>query len=81
MDVIDLAQKLIRFRTETGNHGEIMKCLQFVKSLPELHDAKIDIFEKDNLAPVIFIRNTPPRKKCLLPLSKTVGCMGAALWI
>ena len=58
MDVIDLAQKLIRFRTETGNHGEIMKCLQFVKSLPELHDAKIDIFEKDNLAPVIFIRNT-----------------------
>lgn len=40
MDVIDLAQKLIRFRTETGNHGEIMKCLQFVKSLPELHDGK-----------------------------------------
>ena len=67
MDVIDLAQKFIRFRTETGNHGEIMKCLQFVKSLPELHDAKIDIFEKDNLAPVIFIRMLLYRIRQALP--------------
>lgn len=58
MDIIETARKLIRFRTETGNREEILKCLHYVKSLFEGTQAKVDIFEKDNLAPVIFIRNT-----------------------
>lgn len=58
MDVINIAQELMKFRTETGNRPEIDKCLQYVKSLFNGTDAKTDIFSQDNLAPVIFIRNT-----------------------
>lgn len=58
MDVIETAKNLIRFRTETGNRPEIMKCLEYVKSLFAGTSAKTDIFEKGDLAPVIFIRNT-----------------------
>lgn len=58
MDVINIAQELMTFRTETGNRPEIDKCLQYVKSLFNGTEARVDIFSQDNLAPVIFIRNT-----------------------
>lgn len=58
MDIIQVAQNLIRFKTETGNSSEIKKCLQYVKGLFKGTAAKVDIFEKERIAPVIFIRNT-----------------------
>lgn len=58
MDIIQVAQDLIRFRTETGNRPEIMKCLAYVKNLFAGTAAKVDIFEQGDLAPVIFIRNS-----------------------
>lgn len=58
MDVINIAQELMTFRTETGNRPEIDKCLQYVKCLFNGTEARVDIFSQDNLAPVIFIRNT-----------------------
>ncbi len=58
MNILDTAQHLIGFRTETGNTQEIIKCMDYMKSLPELHDAKIDVFCKDEKAPVFFARNT-----------------------
>ncbi len=58
MDILQVAQNLIRFRTETGNNAEIKKCMQYIKSLFHQNNAKTDIFQKDNLAPVIFIRNS-----------------------
>lgn len=57
MDILQVAQNLIRFRTETGNNAEIKKCMQYIKSLFHQNNVKIDIFQKDDLAPVIFIRN------------------------
>lgn len=57
MDVIQLAQELMKFRTETGNQAEIQKCMEYIKSLFQTKKVKIDIFQKDNLAPVLFIRN------------------------
>lgn len=58
MDILSITQDLIKFRTETGNTSEIDKCLNYVKNLFNNSNAVIDIFRKDNLAPVIFIRNT-----------------------
>lgn len=58
MDIIEVAQNLIRFRTETGNTKEIKLCLEYIKGLFDKSDAKIDIFEKEGIAPVIFIANT-----------------------
>lgn len=58
MNIIETAASLIRFRTETGNTQEILKCMDYMKSLDALKDARIDIFRKDNSAPVFFARNT-----------------------
>lgn len=57
MNIIETAQNLIAFRTETGNLSEIKKCMDYMQSLPELENARIDIFQKDTLAPVFFARN------------------------
>ncbi len=58
MNIIETAQNLIKFRTETGNYEEIKKCMTYMKNLSGLQSSKIDIFQKDNLAPVFFARNT-----------------------
>jgi len=59
MDILETAQNLIRFRTETGNCEEINKCLDYIKGLFAQTTAKVDIFRADEqTAPVIFIRNT-----------------------
>lgn len=58
MNIIETAENLVRFRTETGNMSEILQCMNYMKSLPEIKDARIDIFRKDDLAPVFFARNT-----------------------
>ncbi|MBE6452258.1 MAG: M20 family metallopeptidase [Alphaproteobacteria bacterium] len=58
MDIIQTAQDLIRFRSETGNSIEINKVMNYIKDLFSSTDAKIDIFDQVFGAPVIFIRNT-----------------------
>lgn len=57
MKVIEVAQELMRFRTETGNDAEIMQIFSYIKNMMSMIGAKVDIFEKKGVAPVIFIRN------------------------
>ena len=57
MDVIKTAQDLIRFRTETGNIAEIKKCFKYVTDMFANSGALVDVFEKPNIAPVLFLRN------------------------
>ena len=57
MKVIDIAQNLMRFRTETGNIPEIEKCLEYAKSLFNGLDVKGGIYHFDNASPVLFLAN------------------------
>ncbi len=58
MKVIEVAQELMRFRTETGNQTEINQAFAYIKNLMSMIGAKVDIFTKKDIAPVILIRNT-----------------------
>ena len=58
MKIIEIAQDLMRFRTETGNITEINQAFAYIKNLMILVGAKVEIFTKIKNAPVIFIRNT-----------------------
>lgn len=58
MDLINIITDLVKFRTETGNTAEIMQCFEYCKILFAQTDAKVGIFEKEGVAPVLFIRNT-----------------------
>lgn len=58
MKIIEIAQDLMRFRTETGNITEINQAFAYIKNLMTLVGAKVEIFTKIKNAPVIFIRNT-----------------------
>lgn len=57
MKVIDIAQNLMRFHTETGNIPEIEKCLEYAKSLFNGLDVKGGIYHFDNASPVLFLAN------------------------
>ncbi len=57
MDVIAVAQELMKFRTETGNLTEIDKCLDYCQSLLKDSGAIIEISRFSDASPVIFIRN------------------------
>ncbi len=57
MDLLNTVKDLIRFRTETGNTKEIDQCLEYCKKLFADTPAKVDIFRKGDIAPVLFIRN------------------------
>lgn len=57
MKVLEVAKELICFRSETGNNEEIKKTFDYIKNMMSLIGAKVDIFEKKGIAPVIMIRN------------------------
>ena len=57
MDIIQTAQDLMRFRTETGNAGEIKKCLEYCKNLFKDYPVKGGIFEYPTTSPVLFLSN------------------------
>lgn len=57
MDIIEVAQELMRFKTETGNKETIDQAMNYIKNTMSLIGAKVDIFEAKDTAPVIFIRN------------------------
>lgn len=58
MKVIEVAQELMKFRTETGNEQEINSAMAYIKNMMSLIGARVDIFQKKDTAPVIFIRNS-----------------------
>ena len=57
MKVLEVAQELMRFRTETGNEKEIKEAMDYIKNMMSLVGANVDVFEKKGIAPVIMIRN------------------------
>ena len=57
MDIIQTTQDLMRFRTETGNSGEIKKCLEYCKNLFKDYPVKGGIFEYPATSPVLFLSN------------------------
>lgn len=57
MDIIKVAQDLIKFQSETGNISEINKVMDYINNLFAGTSAKVDIYRNVEKAPVIFIRN------------------------
>ncbi len=57
MDLLNTAQDLIRFRTETGNAAEIAKAAEYIKNKYAGTKVKVEIFQS-TASPVIFLRNT-----------------------
>ena len=57
MKVLEVAQELMKFRTETGNEKEINEAMDYIKNMMSLVGAKVDVFNKKGLAPVVMIRN------------------------
>lgn len=57
MNVLEVAQNLMKFRTETGNLSEIKKCLEYAKNLFNQTDVKGGIFEYSEVSPVLFLHN------------------------
>ena len=57
MKVLEVAQELMKFRTETGNEKEVNDAMEYIKNMMSLVGAKVDVFSKKGIAPVIMIRN------------------------
>ncbi len=62
MDIIKTAAGLISFKTETGDFDTARKCLEYCRDLFKGTDAVVEIFQKQGIAPVIFIRNRNSEK-------------------
>jgi succinyl-diaminopimelate desuccinylase len=58
MNLTEVIQQLIRFRTETGNAAEIDRCLDFMKGLFAQSSAEVEICRFKEASPVFFARNT-----------------------
>ena len=57
MDILEVTQDLMRFRSETGNQEETNNLMHYIENIMKLVGAKVDIFAPKDTAPVIFIRN------------------------
>ncbi len=57
MKIIDVAQELMRFKTETGSEEEINMAFSYIKNLMKMVGAKVDVFQKKGVPPVVFVRN------------------------
>ena len=57
MNIIEITQDLMRFRSETGNIEQTTQLMTYIKNIMTLIGAKVDIFAPKGVAPVIFIRN------------------------
>ena len=57
MDVITVAQELMKFRTETGNREQIAKCLKYCRNLLSGSGAIVEIADFPDASPVLYIRN------------------------
>lgn len=68
MNIINIAQSLIKMKTITGNKPEILNCLSYCKGLFDGSQAIVNIFQKDKIAPVIFLSNKPTQDFDILVL-------------
>jgi len=57
MKIIDVAKDLIGFKSVTGDEQEIDKVMAYIKNLMVLIGAKVKIFKKKGVAPVVLIQN------------------------
>lgn len=57
MDLIATIEDLIKFRTETGNAGEIAKAAEYICKKFENSNVNVSVFQS-TASPVIFLRNT-----------------------
>ena len=58
MNLQKVTADLIRFRTETGNIPEMLRCMEYVQKLFAETNAEITLYRKDALAPVLLLANT-----------------------
>lgn len=58
MDLYEVAQNLIKFRTETGNIKQIDRCVEDIIGLFAGTEAKIKVFREEPNSPVIYISTT-----------------------
>lgn len=58
MELLDLIENLIRFRTETGNSAEIDKCLSFIENYLSDTKANVRICRYADASPVLFASNS-----------------------
>lgn len=56
MDLFQVIENLIKFKTETGNIKEIDKCLEYMKGVLETEEIVVDICRYKNTSPVFFAR-------------------------
>lgn len=71
MNLINVIEDMIRFRTETGNAAEIEKCLAYMQKLLQNSGAKVQICSYDNASPVFFATNTESSDYDVLILGHT----------
>ena len=57
MKIIEVAKDLMAFKTVTGDEEEISKAVAYIKNTMSMIGAKVDVFRKKGVAPVIMIRN------------------------
>lgn len=57
MDLMQVVEDLIRFRTETGNETEINKCLNYLEQNLQGGGALVEICHYDGVSPVFFASN------------------------
>ena len=58
MDLVEVIDNLIRFKTVTGNNAEIDNCLTYIYQKAVSFGAKADICRFDDASPVIIAKNT-----------------------
>lgn len=58
MELLQVIDDLIRFRTETGNAEEIDKCLTYMSETLNNSGASVKIFRSENASPVFFAANS-----------------------
>ncbi|MBQ8870003.1 MAG: M20 family metallopeptidase [Alphaproteobacteria bacterium] len=58
MNLIDTVQKLITFKTITGNENEITNCLNYIKDKAQSFNANVNIYHFENASPIIMAANT-----------------------
>jgi len=68
MDLLEIAQNLIKFRTETGNIEQINLCVEYIEKLFAGTKAKINVFRGEKNAPVVYISNTDEKNADVLVL-------------
>ena len=57
MNLIEIIQDLIKFKTITGCEEEINKCMDYCEKLMKDSGALVDVYRFPDASPVLFVRN------------------------